>query len=151
MSINVIFTKVHKSAKVPTHSHFGDAGWDLVYAGDKTRIIYSGESVLLGTGLKVCFSPDYVMEIKNRSGMAAKKQLLIGACVVDSNFRAEVMVNIHNFSGKTCEINPGDRIAQAIFHRLADVSFLEYTNEEYERECLKDSERQLGGFGSSGN
>ena len=76
--------KIREDAKVPVRANPSDAGADVFYCGDEPIIIYSGESKLLGTGLKIATPTGYVTEVKNRSGIAAKRSLVVGACVIDS-------------------------------------------------------------------
>ncbi len=155
--------KLRKDAKLPYKKHEEDAGYDLSWSPkdaseyhggwfkgnelQEMKIIKPGESVLLGTGLRVIFPHGYAMEIKNRSGMAAKKSLLVGACVIDSTYRGEVFVNLHNVSNENQFIQPGERIAQFVVYKVESCSFEEITEKEYsENETLRSD----GGFGSTG-
>ena len=79
---------IHGNVFPPTRSNPSDAGLDLRWSPDDTSVralrIEPGESKLVPTGCRFAIPHGYMMEIKNRSSMAAKKQLLVGACVVDS-------------------------------------------------------------------
>ena len=79
----------------PVRANPSDAGLDLCYNGAWTSI-QPGESKVLPTGLKFGIPHGYMLQIMNRSGNAAKKQLMVGACVVDSGYDGEVFVNLHN-------------------------------------------------------
>ena len=114
-------------------------------------VIYSGESRLLGTGIRIATPHGYVTEVKNRSGMAAKRSLIVGACIIDSGYEGELMINLHNVGNKSQEINPGDKIAQLLVYRVELDSFEELPNDVslYSKIQTK-SNRGEGGFGSTG-
>ena len=102
----------------PARANPSDAGLDLVYnppeSEDDVITIEPGGSVLLQTGCRFAVPHGYMMEIKNRSSWAAKRQLLVGACVVDSGYDGEVFVNLHNIGKEPRMVMKGDRIAQAV-------------------------------------
>ena len=143
--------KIREDAKVPVRANPSDAGADVFYCGDESIIIYSGESKLLGTGIKIATPSGYVTEVKNRSGIAAKRSLLVGACVIDSGYEGELMINLHNIGSKSQEINPGDKIAQIIVYKVSLPSFEVLPNDValYCKTQTK-SKRGDGGFGSTG-
>lgn len=161
--MEVKFLRVRENAKLPEKKHINDAGYDICWAPEpsdvtekiwlndvfyeKVKVISPGESVLLKTGLKCLFSPGYVLEIKNRSGIAAKKQLLVGACIVDSTYRGEIFVNVHNVSNKCQVIESGDRIAQFVIYPIMSIIPSEVTEDEYNENTTT---RGDGGFGSTG-
>ena len=88
--------------------------------------------------------PDgYVGLIWPRSGLAVKRGIDVFAGVIDAGYRGEIKICLYNSSGTTVEINSGDRVAQIIFHKLPETNMLEVDD-------LEDSERGVGGFGSSG-
>ena len=97
----------------PVRANPSDAGLDLCYNGDLTAI-QPGESKILSTGLKFGIPHGYMLQIMNRSGNAAKKQLMVGACVVDSGYDGEVFVNLHNVGSKPRNLKVGDKIAQGV-------------------------------------
>lgn len=107
----------------PTRANPSDAGLDICYSPDTSKylqlhgggvFIDPGESVILPTGLKFGVPHGYMLEVKNRSGMAAKNNLLVGACVIDSGYNGEVFINLHNVGKHMRMIKPGDRIAQIV-------------------------------------
>lgn len=105
--------------KAPTRSNPSDAGLDLYWnpeigVEEGQATIYPGESVVLRTGIKIAVPHGYMFEIKNRSSVAAKKSLLVGACVVDSGYEGEVFVNLHNVGSKPRDLKVGDKIAQGV-------------------------------------
>lgn len=144
--------KIRQDAKLPQRSNPSDAGADVFYCGDDPIVIYAGESKLLGTGIRIATPYGYVTEVKNRSGMAAKKSLVVGACIIDSGYEGELMINLHNIGQKSQEINPGDKIAQILVYQVDLPSFEELPNDVplYSKTITKSS-RGEGGFGSTGN
>ena len=89
----------------------------------------------------------YMLEIKNKSGIASKRQLITGACVVDPGYDGEIYVNLHNIGSATQTIRPGDKIAQAVLIPIIHCK----VEEVFDGEILNiDSTRGTGGFGSTG-
>ena len=119
--MNLRVYKIRKAAKLPVRAHATDAGIDLFYCPDKKHALYGtdycvhpSESKIVPTGIKVEVPYGFMLEIKNKSSVAAKKQLLVGACVVDSGYNGEVFVNLHNVGSESRTIQPGQKIAQAV-------------------------------------
>ena len=148
--------KIRESAKLPKRAYPTDAGMDLYFCPDEEleeKIvsrqgypIETRESIVLPTGLKIEVPMDYMLEIKNKSGIASKRQLLVGACVVDHGYTGEIFVNLHNISLKTQYIKPGDKIAQAVLIPINCCGIEEVTRETFEQATARGS----GGFGSTG-
>ena len=93
-----------------------------------------------------------MIQIMNRSGNAAKKKLMVGACVVDSGYDGEVFVNLHNIGKKVQIINVGDKIAQAVVIPVVPVRFLETQNDNlYDWAPITISGRGDGALGSTGD
>ena len=113
------YKKVHAAAKSPDRANTSDAGLDVFYSPRGTEqipgvYISPGQSVILGTGLKFGVPHGYMLEVKNRSGNAAKKSLLVGACVIDSGYDGEVFINLHNVGTVPQFIQAGMKIAQVV-------------------------------------
>ena len=138
----------------PVRANPSDAGLDLKYnpdVGSQPVSIEPGQSMILGTGLKFGVPHGYMIQIMNRSGNAAKKKLMVGACVVDSGYNGEVFVNLHNIGSKPQTINPGDKIAQAVVIPVVPVRFLETSNDNlYDWSPITISNRGDGALGSTG-
>ena len=138
----------------PVRANPSDAGLDLKYnpEGEQPVSIEPGQSMILGTGLKFGVPHGYMIQIMNRSGNAAKKQLMVGACVVDSGYNGEVFVNLHNIGSKPQTINPGDKIAQAVVIPVVPVRFMETSNDNlYDWSPITISGRGAGALGSTGD
>ena len=139
----------------PVRANPSDAGLDLKYnpdVGSQPVSIEPGQSMILGTGLKFGVPHGYMIQIMNRSGNAAKKKLMVGACVVDSGYDGEVFVNLHNIGKKAQIINVGDKIAQAVVIPVVPVRFLETSNDNlYDWSPITISGRGDGALGSTGD
>jgi dUTP pyrophosphatase len=146
---------VHGNVFPPIRSNPSDAGLDLRWSPADTSIsamrIEPGESKLLQTGCMFAIPHGFMMEIKNRSSMAAKKNLIVGACVVDSGYGGEVFVNIHNIGVTDQFIEPGDKIAQAIIIPVVHARFVaSETPDIYDWYPITISNRGDGALGSTG-
>tara|TARA_Y100001938_G_scaffold69510_1_gene96409 strand:- start:13162 stop:13626 length:465 start_codon:yes stop_codon:yes gene_type:complete len=113
------YQKTHEGAHTPQRANPSDAGLDVFYSpvGTETlpgKYVAPRESVILPTGLKFGVPHGYMLEVKNRSGNAAKKSLLVGACVIDSGYEGEVFINLHNVGSTPQYVHPGDKIAQVV-------------------------------------
>ena len=93
-----------------------------------------------------------MMQIMNRSGNAAKKQLVVGACVVDSGYDGEVFVNLHNIGTTRQVVRAGDKIAQGVVVPVVPVRFVETSNDNiYDWSPITISARGDGALGSTGD
>jgi len=138
----------------PERANPSDAGLDLRFNPsdtiDDVLTLPPGESVLLETGYRFGIPHGYMMEIKNRSSWAAKRQLLVGACVVDSGYDGEVFVNLHNVGTKPQTILKGDKIAQAVVVPVVPVRFVHSEDPNlYEWVPITISARGTGKLGST--
>ncbi len=139
----------------PSRANPSDAGLDLVYnpvdEGRLTTTINPGETALLHTGCRFAIPHGYMMEIKSRSSWAAKRQLLVGACVVDSGYDGEVFVNLHNTGTAPQTIRRGDRIAQGVVIPIVPVRWVAAAEEDiYGWSPITISQRGDGALGSTG-
>ena len=149
----------------PVRANPSDAGLDLCFNAHQdpgnTRmdgtviedlVISPGQSVVLPTGLKFGIPHGYMLQIMNRSGNAAKKQLMVGACVVDSGYDGEVFVNLHNIGNREQYIESGMKIAQAVLIPVVHARFVETSeNNLYGWYPITISDRGDGALGSTGD
>lgn len=107
-----------------------------------------GESVLIPSGIKVKVPTGYMLQFTNKSGVAAKKSLVVGSSVIDVGYEGECHINLHNVSNRPQTICAGDKIVQAI---LIPVNFAQTEVVEDETSLFGDegSARGSGGFGST--
>ncbi len=137
--------KLDERAIIPTYGTEYSAGADLYNMGGETVSVAPGETVLIHTGLSIEIPEGYCGLIFARSGLATKRGLApankVG--VVDSDYRGEWMVALHNHSDKTATVEGGERVAQMVV--------VPYLKAEFElTDVLSETERGAGGFGSTG-
>ena len=142
--------KLHPEAVLPTQGSTAAAGYDL-YSVD-TFCIEPGETRLVHTGLAIEIPEGFWGGIYARSGLATKKGLRPANCVgvIDSDYRGEIMVALHNDSSSIQHIDAGDRIAQLVFHQQWIIGPDEEGTIWQVVDDLSDTDRGEGGFGSTG-
>ena len=153
--MNLRVYKVREDAKLPVRAHAADAGVDLFYCPDQREhplygadyCVHPDESKIVPTGIKVEVPYGYMLEIKNKSSVAAKKQLLVGACVVDSGYNGEVFVNLHNVGAESRVILPGQKIAQGVLIPVEPCVVMECRTDTLN----ENSTRGDGALGSTGD
>ena len=142
---NVRVKKVNEKAIIPTCGTEYAAGADLYACIDEKTSFEPGETKLIKTGVAMEVPIGYAGLIYARSGLASKRGLApankVG--VVDSDYRGEIMVALHNHSNEVKEIEPGERIAQFVI-----APYLKAVFEEVDE--LDETVRGEGGFGSTG-
>ena len=143
MNFSMNIKKLNENATVPTYGSVSAAGADLYSC--ETVTVAPGETVLVHTGIAMAIPDGYVGLIYARSGLATKRGLApankVG--VIDSDYRGEVMVALHNHGKVEQPVDAGERIAQIVFtpYVAADFSVVEE---------LDSTDRGAGGFGSTG-
>lgn len=144
-SLEVNLKAMNGNYKIPTVGSPQSAGSDLYAAEKETIIIDPGESKMIHTGIAVEIPDRYFGAIFARSGLATKQGLApankVG--VIDSDYRGEILVMLHNHSKYPRTVNPGDRIAQLVIIPYIRAEF-KLVNE------LDNTNRGEGGFGSTG-
>jgi len=137
--------KVNPNAVIPTRGSDQAAGYDLYACVEGTTPIYPHATTLIGTGLAMEIPEGYFGAIFARSGLATKRGLRPANCVgvVDSDYRGEVKVALHNDTEDIETIGYGERIAQLVIIPYKAVEF-EVVDD------LDDTDRGEGGFGSTG-
>lgn len=143
--MDVRFKRLNDLAKIPTRGSKFSAGYDLYAATDYDIQIPPHSTVKIGTGLAMDIPVGWFGAIFARSGIATKRGLRPANCVgvVDADFRNEVLVALHNDSNEIMTVQARERIAQLVILPYQDIDFKE-VNE------LSDTERGIGGFGSTG-
>ncbi len=130
---------------LPRYMSRGASGMDLRAAVEGKLVIPPGEVRLVPTGIHIAVPPGYEAQVRPRSGLALKHRVAVlnSPGTVDSDYRAEVGVILVNLGDEPFAVTRGMRIAQMIIARACRA-------EVVEAEELEDTERQLGGFGSTG-
>ena len=145
MKVNI--KKLNEGAVIPTRGSEYAAGYDLyAYIPKQSQTIPAGQTRLIGTGLAMEIPEGYVGLVYARSGMATKRGLRPANCVgvIDSDYRGEIMIALHNDNSVAEAIHIGDRIAQIVIAPYLSVEF-------EETETLNETNRGDGGFGSTGS
>ncbi len=139
------FKKTNDKAIIPTYGTEYSAGADMYACIDTPVIIKPGKTLLIPTGLALEIPEGYAGLIYARSGLATRKGIAPAnkVSVIDSDYRGEIRIPLHNHSEEAVTIDVAERIAQIIFTPYLKVDF-------EESDSLSDTERGLGGFGSTG-
>lgn len=142
---NVFVKKLRSNAVIPTYGSDGAAGADLYACLDEAVEIMPGETAFIPTGLAMEIPKGYAGLLYARSGLACKRGLApankVG--VVDSDYRGEFMVALHNHGQNAQTVEPGERIAQLVITPVLTPGFTLC-------EALDETSRGAGGFGSTG-
>ena len=143
--VKVLIKKLDPNVKLPEYKTSGASGVDLIAFIKEPINLEPKTSVLIPTGLSVAFPEDYEIQIRPRSGLAAKNNISVlnTPGTIDSDYRGEIKVIIYNHGNENFSINNGDRIAQMILAPVVKME-LEEIND------LPKSIRGKGGFGSTG-
>ena len=143
--IRVLVKKLNPNVQLPSYKSAGASGMDLMAFIDKPINLEPGKSCLIPTGLSVAFPKKYEIQIRPRSGLAAKNNISVlnTPGTIDSDYRGELKIILYNHSKKNFIINKNDRVAQMVLTPIIKME-LEETNE------LPVSVRDDGGFGSTG-
>lgn len=143
--MNIKVKKLKSDATVPTMGSKFAAGADLYSAEDADVVIEPSETKFIGTGLAMEIPEGYVGLVYARSGLACKRGLApankVG--VVDSDYRGEIKVALHNHGKEAQTVEKGERIAQMVIAPYLSVNY-------EEADALSETERGEGGFGSTG-
>lgn len=144
MFINVKIKRI-ENGWLPTYESEGAAGADCHARIDEKIVLKAGEQVTVPLGFAVEIPEGYEMQIRARSGNARKHGIGVvnGVGTIDSDYRGEVCTILINHSEKDFEINPGDRIAQAVIAPVIQAKWAEVDE-------LSETARGEGGFGSTG-
>ena len=145
------YAKVREDVVVPMRANPSDAGLDVFYnpPGGLPQTINPGYSERLQTGLRFGVPHGYMLQVMNRSSVAAKKDLVVGAHVVDSGYDGEVFIDLHNVGNTSQVIDPGDKIAQVVLIPVIHFRPIE-SDDLYDKHPITISNRGDGALGSTG-
>ena len=139
-----------RDVKTPTRANPTDAGIDFFIPNDfVSKTLNHNEAVLIPAGVKVCIPEGHALIAFNKSGVATKKNLVIGACVIDEPYQGEVHIHVINVGKEPQILNAGDKITQFICLPINYVT-VEEVKDEFELYSGLVSSRGEGGFGSTG-
>ena len=146
------YAKVRENVKPPIRANPSDAGLDIKYNpedAESSYVIGPGESVILPTGLRFGVPHGYMLEVKNRSCVEAKLNLVVGACVIDSGYDGEVFINLHNVGTVTQTLEAGTKIAQVVMVPVVHFRAVERRDGELYQYPITMSARGAGALGST--
>lgn len=144
-----VFVKIQKTSdfpegvELPFKATEGAAGCDV--CSIEEVLIPTGKVVSVRTGIRVAIPDGYEMQVRSRSGLARKQVSVANSPgTIDSDYRGEIMISLHNFSGETFKVEKGMRIAQLLVAEVPELYFVDAVVDE------KETKRGAGGFGSTG-
>ena len=143
--VKILIKKTNKEVTTPKYKTDGSSGVDLSAFLEKKVVIKPNSSELIPTGLQVAIPEELEIQIRPRSGLAAKESIgvLNSPGTIDSDYRGELKIILFNHGNKDFVINNGDRIAQMVLVPILKMEFEEV-------DSLPETIRGQGGFGSTG-
>jgi len=143
--VKILIKKLNPAVKLPEYKTTGASGMDLIAFIEKPISVKSKTSSLIPTGLSLAFQEKYEIQIRPRSGLAAKNNITVlnTPGTIDSDYRGEIKVIIYNHGDYDFVINNGDRIAQMVLSPIIKMELEEVKD-------LPKTIRGEGGFGSTG-
>ncbi len=143
--VKILIKKTSKEVITPKYKTKGSSGLDLSAFINKKVVVKPNSSELIPTGLQVAIPGEFEIQIRPRSGLAAKESIgvLNSPGTIDSDYRGELKIILFNHGDKDFIINNGDRIAQMVLVPILKMEFEEV-------DSLPDTVRGQGGFGSTG-
>ena len=143
--VKVQIKKLDPNAKIPEYKTAGASGVDIMALLEKEITLDPGESQIIPTGLSIAIPEDLEVQIRPRSGLAAKSNISVlnTPGTIDSDYRGEIKVILINLGNERFTVKNGDRIAQMILTPIMKFKFEEVNK-------LDDTIRGSGGFGSTG-
>ena len=143
--IKVLVKKLNSKVQLPKYKTSGSSGMDLMALIEKPIKIKPQESVLIPTGITIAIPEDTEVQIRPRSGLAAKSNISVlnTPGTIDSDYRGEIKIILFNHGKDEFVVNNNDRIAQMVLMPIIKANFEEVEN-------LPDTIRGEGGFGSTG-
>ena len=143
--VKILVKKIYKNIKLPVYKTSGSSGMDLLAYIKKKITINPNKTAIVPTGIALAIPKNYEIQIRPRSGLAAKKgiSVLNTPGTIDSDYRGEIKIILINLGRKSFVINSGDRIAQMILSPVAKAKLREVKK-------LPKTVRGKKGFGSTG-
>jgi dUTP pyrophosphatase len=143
--VKVLIKKLNSAVEIPTYKTVGSSGMDLMAFIEQPIKLLPQKSCLVPTGLSIAFSEEYEIQIRPRSGLAAKNNISVlnTPGTIDSDYRGEIKIILFNHGNNEFIINNKDRIAQMVLSPVIKMEIEEV-------ESLPSTVRGKGGFGSTG-
>jgi dUTP pyrophosphatase len=142
----ILIKRLSKKVQLPKYETSGSSGLDLVANINSDLDLLPGKSAIIPTGLSVAIPNSFEIQIRPRSGLAAKQKITVlnTPGTVDSDYRGEIKVILINLGEKNFKVEKGSRIAQMVLCPVKQAELIEV-------ESLEETTRGKGGFGSTGN
>jgi len=137
-----------RDVKTPTRGTDKSAGIDFFVPNNaEPFIVQPGESACIPSGIKANVPPGFALVVFNKSGVALKRSLAVGACVIDEDYQGEIHLHVYNFGTETKTISKGEKLVQMI---LLPVFYDSIEEVDITNLFPRESARGEGGFGSTG-
>ncbi len=143
--IEILIKRFSKDVSLPKYKTDGSSGMDLTANNDSSIDLEPGKTAIIPTGISVAIPKNFEIQIRPRSGLAAKSQISVlnTPGTIDSDYRGEIKIILINLGSKVFTVNKGERIAQMVLCPLVKAKLKEVNN-------LDETKRGTGGFGSTG-
>ncbi len=141
-TVKIKFQKLHPDAQVPSYAHIGDAGADVYGVAEVT--LQPQNRAAIPTGLAVDIPIGYEIQVRPKSGLALKHGLAVlnSPGTIDAGYRGEIQIIMINLGTEAYTFDKGQKIAQLVLKPVIQARYVE--------EELENSDRGIGGFGSTG-
>ncbi|PIR23108.1 MAG: dUTP diphosphatase [Deltaproteobacteria bacterium CG11_big_fil_rev_8_21_14_0_20_45_16] len=141
--MEIKFKKLNQAAQIPSYQSKGASGFDFHSVEDV--ILHPGQVHLVSTGLSVEMPEGYELQVRARSGLAAKKGVFLvnGIGTIDSDYRGEIKIILSTCQRSPVELKAGERVAQGVVMKIEQAAIAESAE-------LSETLRGVGGFGSTG-
>lgn len=139
-----------RDVKTPVRANNNDAGIDFFIPNDfGFKILMPNESILIPSGIKASIPQGHALIAFNKSGIATKKNLVVGACVIDESYQGEIHIHVINVGKEPQQLNSGEKIVQFV---CLPINYTNIEEVEDETELYNGvvTSRGQGGFGSTG-
>ena len=147
LKFKILDSRIGKDFQVPKYQTSGSAGLDLIACIDTKVVLLPNESTIIPSGISIYIEdPEFAGMVIPRSGLGAKKGLVCGNLMglIDSDYQGPLSISLWNRSDSDISIKPGDRVAQLVVIKVAQVN-LEEVKE------FAETDRGTKGFGSTGS
>ena len=143
--VKLLIKKLDKKVITPEYKTKGSSGMDLMANIKDAVFLKPGKSDIIPTGIAISIPVGYEIQIRPRSGLAAKKKITVlnTPGTIDADYRGEIKVILINLGNEEFKINPNDRIAQMVLCPVIKAELVEVDE-------LQNTKRGEGGFGSTG-
>jgi len=140
-----------RKVKSPSRGYYSDAGIDFYVPEDFVEtVLKPGDSVTIPSGIKVEIPIGYMGLFLNKSGIASKKSIIMGAQVIDPYYSGEVHLDLHNIGHGAITIQPGDKITQMVLVPISHCQLTETDEDDLYTDYTSEEYRNAKGFGSTG-